>query len=260
MILLLGGTSEAREAARALQAAGFPVLVSVATPYGAERSGATEVVVGKKDAAALASLISARGIRVLIDATHPFAAAARSNAASAAAMSRIPCLRFTRPREALPEHPLVHQVPDCEAAAALAVECGPVVFLTVGSRTVNVFAAYGRARGCRIVARVLPVPEALAACREAGLSPCDIVALEGPVGEELNVALFRAFGATVVVARESGERGGLPAKVKAALKLGIPVVVVRRPPESGTPLTEVEALVKAVSEILRNGGEYGCGA
>jgi precorrin-6A/cobalt-precorrin-6A reductase len=231
--------------------------VSVATPYGAAlaRQGfAGEVLAGRRDAAGLAALIRERGVRAVIDATHPFAVAARQNTRQAAAACGVPYIRFTRPPEPLPEHPLVKACPDFAAAAHLAVAHGPVIFLTTGSKTLSVFLAAAREAGCRLVARVLPEPEVIAACREQGLLPRDIVALQGPAGVELNEALFGAYGATVVVTKESGTLGGQGAKIQAALRLGIPVVVVRRPPEEPGALYELAELVEEVDRVLRRRG------
>jgi len=257
VILILGGTTEGREAARLLASAGWPVLVSVATPYGAELTGqdfAGEVLAGRRDAAGFAALLKERRVTVVVDATHPFAMEARRNAWQAAVACRVAYLRFTRPPEPLPGHPLVKAAPDFAAAAAVAVAHGPVIFLTTGSKTLPFFLPAARAAGCRVVARVLPEPEAIAACCEQGLLPRDIVALQGPVAEELNRALFRAFGATVVVAKESGARGGQGAKVRAALSLGIPVVVVRRPPEKPGAIYDAAELVEKVSEAMGGKG------
>ncbi|MEW6770511.1 MAG: precorrin-6A reductase [Bacillota bacterium] len=254
MILILGGTTEGREAARLLASAGWPVLVSVATPYGAELAGrdfAGEVLAGRRDAAGFAALLEERRVAVVVDASHPFAVEARRNARRAAAACRVAYLRFTRPPEPLPGHPLVRTAPDFTAAAEVAVAHGPVIFLATGSKTLPFFLPAARAAGCRVVARVLPEPEAIGACREQGLLPRDIVALQGPVAEELNRALFKAFGATVVVTKESGARGGQGAKIRAALGLGIPVVVVRRPPEEPGALYELAELFEEVAKVLR---------
>lgn len=256
MILLLGGTTEGRAAARTLAAAGWPVLVSVATPYGAAlaREGfAGPVVVGRRDAAALAALVGERGVRLVVDATHPFATEAHRNATRAAAKCGVPYLRYTRPQAPLPADPRVIACADFATAAQEAAARGPVIFLTTGSKTLPLFLPAARAAGCRVVVRVLPEPAVVAACREAGLSPGEIVALQGPLPVELNLALFHAYGATVVVTKESGAVGGQDAKIGAALTLGIPVVVVRRPPEPPGAVFTPEQLLARVTEVLGRG-------
>jgi len=253
VILVFGGTTEGREAARALAITGLPVLVSAATPYGAAlaREGfAGEVLAGRRDAAGLAAVIRERRVRLVVDASHPFAADARQNIRQAASACGVAYIRFTRPPEPLPEHPLVKPCADFVAAARLAADHGPVIFLTTGSKTLPVFLHTARRAGCRLVARVLPEPEVIAACREQGLLPRDIVALEGPVGAELNEALFKAYGATVVVTKESGSLGGQAAKIEAALRLGITAAVVRRPPEEEAAVYNTAELIIRVAAVM----------
>ena len=61
------------------------------------------------------------------------------------------------------------------------------------------------------------------------MTPKEIVALQGPFSEELNIALYRQYGAEVVVTKNSGEIGGTDTKLTAARKLGLPVVMIDRP-------------------------------
>ena len=91
-----------------------------------------------------------------------------------------------------------------------------VILLTVGSKTVATYARAAHGAGVRLVARVLPTPEALAACASAGLEPRDIVAMQGPASAALDSALLRHLGATVLVTKESGDAGGLGEKLRAA--------------------------------------------
>ena len=68
---------------------------------------------------------------------------------------------------------------------------------------------------------------------DAGFSPADIVAVQGPFSRELNLALFREFGADVMVTKNSGTVGGTDSKIVAAMELDMTVVVVQRPPLEG---------------------------
>ena len=111
----------------------------------------------------------------------------------------------------------------------MAVHLGNTVFLTVGSHTLPIFRAAAKGRNCRLIARVLPQPDVIAACLAAGFSPADIVALQGPFSCELNMALFREYGADVMVTKNSGAVGGMDEKMKAAIAMQMKVVVVQRP-------------------------------
>jgi precorrin-6A/cobalt-precorrin-6A reductase len=239
VIFLLGGTSDARDLAAELRRAGHDVLVSTASDYGARLAGPTGAGVraGRLDEEELERLVT--GSDAVVDATHPFAE--RISAAAAAACVRVgrPYLRLERPAGDLPAG-AVRAVDAAEAArlaAELARDRGGVVLLTVGSKTVDVYAAAAREAGVRLVARVLPVPESLAACSAAGLEPGDVIAMQGPASAGLDAALLRHLGAAVLVTKDSGAAGGLDEKLRAVELAGAAAVVVDRPqiPNEGEP-------------------------
>ena len=74
----------------------------------------------------------------------------------------------------------------------------------------------------------MPDPDALAGRLALGLQPADLIAMQGPFSYELNAALLRQYRASVLVTKESGPAGGTDHKVKAAVDLGLPVVLIER--------------------------------
>ena len=62
-----------------------------------------------------------------------------------------------------------------------------------------------------------------------GLTPKQIVAMQGPFSTELNVELFKHAGAEVLVTKNSGKIGGADTKLAAAKILNLPVVMIDRP-------------------------------
>lgn len=99
MILLLGGTSETAPLAAGMIKAGFAVLVSTATDIPLELDDHPQLRrrSGPLDAPGMEALIRDNAIRVLVDATHPYAAAIRALAAATARRLSIPYLTFVRP-------------------------------------------------------------------------------------------------------------------------------------------------------------------
>jgi precorrin-6x reductase len=238
MILVLAGTLDGRELAAELAAAGFEVLASAATPYGAELlRGATPglaVREGRLDRVALESLLRSQPVEGLLDATHPFAVEVSRLAQEAALNCNLPYLRWERLSTPLTDSPLVHLVSGWpEAAERLAALGARQVFLAVGVKPLNAIINHPALAGCHFTVRVLPVSESLEACRGLGLSPEQIIACQGAGTVKLNEALLEAFGAEAFVIKESGPEGGTADKVQAALNLNLPVVVVGRPEASG---------------------------
>ncbi|MDN5347352.1 MAG: precorrin-6A/cobalt-precorrin-6A reductase [Clostridia bacterium] len=237
MILVLAGTSEGREMIAALREQGWQVVATALTPYGAElarAAGAMESLCGPLSEGDLLSLLQNRPFAAVVDCTHPFATAVTDMSKRVCAKLGISYYRYSRPAAKLPVHPLVKPVKDWEEAVGVVASLGGrTIFLTIGTRHLATFVHSPRLQGKRLVVRVLPEVDSLAHCRTLGLLPRDIVALQGPCSRELNLALYRQYGAEIVVTKEDGAAGGLEEKVAAALELSLPVVVVGRPPEEG---------------------------
>jgi precorrin-6A/cobalt-precorrin-6A reductase len=231
-VLVLGGTGEARRLATALVEVGADVLSSLAgrvadpvLPPGRVRVGGFGGVEGLAEALA--------EVDVVVDATHPFAAAMTRNAAAAAAATGTPLLRLQRPGWSAGPGDDWRWVSDLDEAAASVADAASV-FLTTGRQGLAAFAGL---RGAVLVRSVDPP--------EAPLPPRTTVVLaRGPFTVEEETALMREHAVDVLVTKDSG--GAMTAaKLTAARELGVRVVLVRRPPlPHGVPVvaTVEEAL------------------
>ncbi len=230
MILLLGGTSELSAIATALAEAGFAVLVSTATDEPLELAPHPNIErrSGRLDEPAMRALIAARGIRAIVDATHPYATAAHATAAQVAHQAGIPCISFVREGGVRPREG-VHFAADHERAAALAFSFGKPVLLTTGTNHLAPYARQAACTGLRLVARVLPRAESIEACRQAGIANDNIIAARGPFSLEQNLRQIRRCGIGALVTKDSGPAGGVDAKLEAARREHCQVVVVARP-------------------------------
>ena len=233
-VLVLGGTGEARRLAAALVTEGVDVLSSLAgrvadpvLPAGAVRIG------GFGGADGLAAWLTGNRPRAVVDATHPFAAQITGNAARAAAVTGTPLLRLQRPGwTARPGD--TWRFVDTLAAAAEAVAGYRCVFVTTGRQGVQAFAGLSG----RVLVRSVDPPD------RPLPSGTTLLLARGPFSVADERELMRAHGVDVVVTKDSG--GGLTeAKLTASRELGLPVVLVRRP-----PLPPGIAVVDTVEEAL----------
>ncbi|SNS66457.1 precorrin-6A/cobalt-precorrin-6A reductase [Geodermatophilus pulveris] len=235
-VLVLGGTAEARQLAARLVAAGADVLSSLAgrvadppLPPGGVRVGGFGGVAGLT--AALDG--DPRPFAAVVDATHPFAATMTAHAAAAAAATGTPLLRLQRPGWTARPGDDWRWVDTLEQAAA-AMTGHRCAFVTTGRQGLAAFA--GLAAPCVVRSVDPPAPP---------LPPRATVVLDrGPFTVAGERALMVAHGVDVVVTKDSG--GSMTAaKLTAARELGVPVVLVRRPPlPAGVPVvaTVEEAL------------------
>lgn len=231
MILLLAGTKDARELGAFLQKSGCEVLATAVSDYGGNlinNAGLDNFLVKRLSREEMAALIKEKEINAVIDATHPYAEIVSRQTIALSEELGIPYLRFERPETILPDSKLLYRVKNVDEAARCAVSLGKRIFLTTGSKNLQDFLAY-RKDGIIFIARVLPDPVVLQKCFDLGLSPKEIVAMQGPFSYELNLALYRQYQAEVIVSKESGRVGGADEKIKTALELHIPLVLIERP-------------------------------
>ena len=231
MIFIAAGTQDGRELTGRLLQAGYSVIASVVSSYGekllAEYPG---LLINDQplDEEGLVSYLTEKNVALFVDASHPYAANVSQNAMKACRRLSIPYIRYER--QSVPvAYEKVYVVENYDEAAQKAGALGKRIFLTTGSRNVRVFTESPALRDHEIIVRILPTAEVLAEMEALGLTPKQIVALQGPFSKELNVALYRQYQAEVVVTKNSGEIGGTDTKLEAAVELKLPVVMIDRP-------------------------------
>ena len=231
MIFVAAGTQDGRELAGFLLEKGQRVTASVVSRYGEELlSRYPGICINDRplDEAALADYCRAHGIAVFVDASHPYAANISANAMNACRACGIPYIRYERQSAPL-AYTKAHYVADYEEAAKVAASLGKHIFLTTGSHNLKAFTEAPALQDCVLTARVLPDPKVVEECTALGLRPSQIVALQGPFSEALNEELYKKYEADVVVTKNGGTVGGADTKFAAAMKLGLPLVIVERP-------------------------------
>lgn len=215
-VLVLGGTAEARELADALATTPDVVVTTSLAgrtrdprlPAGDVRTGGFGGVDG------LAAALS--GIDLVVDATHPFAARMTEHAAAAAARTGTPLVVLRRPGWVAGPGDDWRRVPATGAAAA-AVTGFDRVFLAIGRQGVGEFLDVD----AWFLVRAIEIPDVLPA-------RSTLVLERGPFALDDERDLLCRHRVDVVVAKDSG--GATEAKLVAARELGVPVVLVDRPP------------------------------
>ncbi|MFC7259226.1 cobalt-precorrin-6A reductase [Streptomyces lutosisoli] len=221
-VLVLGGTTEARELAAEL-AARPGVWVTTSLAGRVSRPGALEGDVrigGFGGAEGLAEWLREHGVAAVVDATHPFASGITANAARAVAATGVPAVVLRRPGWRPGPGDRWHSAASLTEAAALLPALGRRVFLTTGRLGL---AAFAHLTGLHFLVRSVEAPE-------PPLPPdTEVLLARGPFTPDGEKTVLREHRIDVLVTKDSGG-GATAAKLTAARDLGLPVVVVRRPP------------------------------
>jgi len=266
-IMVMAGTRDAvRIIAKLSTFEDNEILATTTTGYGGElarSAGASHVISKGLDVDEMIQILSQESIEVLVDATHPFAAEATKNAIKASKIAGINYLRFERPQILLPEDDLIYEFRSFEEAASKVKEIAenlekgaekdlkdknnlnPKVMHLAGVSTLHHLTKLISPE--TIVARVVPSIYSLNKCLELGLTGENIIAMQGTFSKKFNKVLMEEYNASVVLTKESGETGGTPSKLEAAIELGIPVVVVTRPE---VPELENQLVFGDVNQLL----------
>lgn len=222
-VLILGGTSEASALVKRLCAAPLrfqPILSLVEQPRECEirigRFGSTEE---------LASYLRKEAIDMVVDATHPFSAGMRWDAAEACGELNIPRLRLERAPWRQQAGDLWQLVPDIDQASA-ALAWSRRIFLTLSSQDLAAFEGY---ENKWFLVRPTDPPVL------ASPLPGELLLARGPFSVEDEIELLAMWRIDTVVAQNSGG-GTSEAKIVAARRLGIKVVMIERPANPPGPL------------------------
>lgn len=241
-ICVFSGTSEGRRLVEFLKEQDAETTACTATEYGGELTEPAErltVKAKRLDEPEMEELFLRERFDLVIDATHPYASAVTENVMAACLNTKTEYLRLERAGGDTPESAVC--VPDTAAAVELLNGTVGNILLTTGSKELSAFSAIEDFAE-RAFARVLPVESSLIACREAGLKPAHILAMQGPFSVGMNAAMIKSVNAAYVVTKESGKAGGFEEKALAAKKAGAKLIVIGRPESCALGLSFGETL------------------
>lgn len=230
-ICIFAGTAEGRSLLRYLQKQEVAVTVSVATEYGEsllEQGDRLHVLAGRKKPEELRKLFRSHSFSLVIDATHPYATHITGSLQKVCQEEGLPYLRLKR--EEASRIPGASYVKDAQEAVTLLSRMEGPILLTTGSKDLPTLSAIENF-STRAYARVLPMESSLVMCKEVGLEPSHIIAMQGPFSTETNVTFLRQTGAKILLTKDGGASGGMQEKVRACAQTGCRLVVIRRPME-----------------------------
>ena len=223
MILLLGGTTEAKQVAKALDDAGTNYIYSSRTKVAFEGKG--QYRYGSLDKEDLKEFCISHQISSIIDACHPFATELHSTVASLS--DQLPLIRFEREFSEQVINPLVKYVNDYDDALTLIKANGYQSMLALtGVQSIPKLNSYWHTHTSwfRILNRDYSVDFAA-----RYQFPAQNLLFGLPQDKEKEIQLFNTIKPEVILTKESGLNGKLDAKIQAAIACNIPILIIKKP-------------------------------
>ena len=222
MILVFGGTTEGRMAARVLDEAGTGYFYSthgdgqeIDLVHGTRLAGALQV----ED---MAAICREHDIRLLVDAAHPFAEQLHRNVLALAERMQLPIIRYDRiyPKR---DPKLVYCRDYADARVKLEKHGITRLLALTGVNTIARLSDYWHRHECWF--RILNRTTSLQAAQKAGFPIDHLVYYE----HDDTARLLEQLQPQAIITKESGRSGGFEQKIEAALQADVQVFVVERP-------------------------------
>lgn len=249
--LLIGGTTEAREAYDYLKDHGAWILISSATRLGSLMFEGMDCQIheGRLDTEGFEKLMREHQISHILDASHPYAVEVSKTVKEAADALSLPYYRYTRSQtitqaQYAGDNMQIKWCDDAaDAAAWLDQQKGTIVLLT-GVNTLKIYAEGIHDFKTRVYGRVLDTESSRKVCEELWEDANHYLCAKPPFTVADNLAFLQQVQADYMVTKDSGEAGGMPEKMAAAKAAGCAVVIIKRPEEAAqmASLDELEVV------------------
>lgn len=240
---ILGGTTEGRLIAEFLNELRVKADLYIATDYGEQFvKNLSNINVHQKrlNKEQMIDLFQRENYDFIVDATHPFAKIVSQNAKEAAEYCKIRYYRIIREVK-INEHCVYFDKIEDIVSYLRSTEGN--ILLTTGSKDLDKFTAVNNYQE-RIFLRILPMESSLKRALELGFANKNIICMQGPFSEELNVAMINSVGAGYVVTKESATSGGFEEKVTACFKTASECLVLKKPEEEGITLEKFKEIIR----------------
>ncbi|MDO4941408.1 MAG: cobyrinate a,c-diamide synthase [Lachnospiraceae bacterium] len=227
-IAVIAGTTESRTVIEALMEEKKEIAAFTATELGTKmlQNYNIEIIEGRKNQEQFLRFFKAFKPSKVYDASHPFAAEVTQNVQKVCERLSIPYERVKREEKEYDYEKIVY-VSDTKEAIELLKEIKGNILLTTGVKTAGEY--YEHLDRERLFIRVLKSGASVQICTDLGYEPTHVFGEDPPFSAEANEKLIRQTKASILVTKDSGVPGGVPEKMEAAKKCGIPVIMIRRP-------------------------------
>ncbi|MCU4175310.1 cobalt-precorrin-5B (C(1))-methyltransferase CbiD [Carboxylicivirga sp. N1Y90] len=226
MILIFGGTTEGKKVASLFDIIDQAYYYSTKTDV--HKSVKGNRIHGALNSDTMKAFCEAKGIRLIIDAAHPFAEVLHQTIIGVAQDLDINTIRYERQFPQLEPNESLRLFDDYEelSQALLTSKYTNILALT-GVQTISKLQDVWHERKCYF--RILNSELSSKIAMETGIAPQYLIPRQ-PVPEKNElIELVKQTSAQVILSKESGESGYFPLKMGVAKELNLPLWVVKKP-------------------------------
>lgn len=223
MIWVIGGTKDSRDFLEKYVAYEKDIIVSTATEYGGKLLENLDIKISseKMDKAAMLNFVKENNINRIIDISHPYAFEVSKNAMEVADETNIVYYRFEREViDLLPKK--YSKFENIENLLKYVENLEGNILVTLGSNNVPLFRYMKNLSN--LYFRILPKWDMVKRCEDNNILPKNIVAIQGPFTEAMNIAMIEQFKIKYLITKRAGDTGGEREKVSACDKTDVEII------------------------------------
>jgi precorrin-6A/cobalt-precorrin-6A reductase len=228
-VWLIGGTSESTKIASLLTSHFISVIATVTTnnaknlyPFHPHLTVIADKILPEN----IYQFLQQNQIKIIIDASHPYAVNISTAVISIAQQYNYPYLRYERQEIKANQSNIIY-LPSLSVLLKNKFINQKRVLLTIGCNSLHFFKDYQN--HATLFARILPYPQSLNKAVESGFTNDRLIAIRPPLSYELEKALWQLWHIETVITKAGGKQGGENIKRKLAKDLNIQLIIIQRP-------------------------------
>lgn len=226
MILVFGGTTEGKKVATLLQGKAMPFVYSTKTNISFEETNVAHYRYGALNEKELENYLIENSIKIIINASHPFAEILHSTIAKVAEALQIPVIRFGRKLLSKTIHQSVFYVDSYGHALELLKENQTLLALT-GVQSIEKLNPWWKKHTTYF--RILNRPESLAIANKSNFPKKQLILGLPSADIEEEIDVIKMNHIDVILTKETGNSGFLSTKIEATLKTNTQIIIINQP-------------------------------
>lgn len=227
MIWVIGGTKDSRDFLEKFIKFEKDIIVSTATEYGGKLLENLPIKISseKMNKEEMLNFVKNNNIKKIIDTSHPYAFEVSKNAMDIADEMNVEYFRFEREDIGIlpKKYSIFENINDL---ISYIEKLEGNILVTLGSNNVPLFKDVKNLQNFYF--RILPKWDMVKKCEDNNILPKNIIAMQGPFSENMNIAMIEQLKIKYLVTKKAGDTGGEREKISACDKTNVEVIYLEK--------------------------------